>query len=86
MDVKTSIRLFELVQEFIPDKLKAKEFVTKLEEAVDGKFNAHKETIASKTDVAQLESKLSKTIYIVGLIQFLAIVGSVLAIVNFMLK
>lgn len=86
MSVHTNIRLFELVQEFIPDKKKAKEFVSRLEETVNMKFNSYKETAATKMDLAQLESKLSKTIYIVGLIQFLAIVGSVLAIVNFMLK
>ena len=34
---------------------------------------------------ATVESKLSKTIYLVGLVQFLAIVGSVLAIVTSML-
>lgn len=32
------------------------------------------------------QSSLTKTIYIVGLVQFLAIIGSVLAIFNFMLK
>jgi len=41
--------------------------------------------LASKADLATVESKLSKTIYLVGLVQFLAIVGSVLAIVTFML-
>lgn len=45
-----------------------------------------KKTLASKTDWTQPESILSKTVYIVGFVQFLAIVGSVLAIVNFMLK
>jgi hypothetical protein len=46
-----------------------------------------------KTDLAEMEKsiekvtkKITKSIYIVGLIQFLAIVGSVLAIVSFMLK
>ncbi|QAA82810.1 hypothetical protein EI546_14280 [Aequorivita sp. H23M31] len=86
MNGQTSIRLFELVQEFIPDKRKAKEFVSRLEETVDLKFDSIKETMATKTDIAQLEFKLGRAIYIVGLIQFLAIVGSVSAIVNFMLK
>lgn len=36
--------------------------------------------------VKNVEATLTRQIYIVGLIQFLAIVGSVLAIVNFMLK
>ena len=33
-----------------------------------------------------VRNDLSKSIYIAGLVQFMAIVGSVLAIVNFMLK
>jgi hypothetical protein len=41
---------------------------------------------ATKQDLAEIKSELSKTIYIVGLIQFITIVGSVLAIVTFMLK
>ena len=41
--------------------------------------------LASKADLAMMEAKLSKTIYLVGLVQFLAIVGSVLAIITFML-
>lgn len=36
--------------------------------------------------IKNAQSSLTRQIYIVGLIQFLAIVGSVLAIVNFMLK
>lgn len=43
-------------------------------------------SLALKTDLSEMESKITKTIYIVGLIQFLSIIGSVLAIINFMLK
>lgn len=46
-----------------------------------------------KTDLAEMEKsiekatkKIIKTIYIVGLIQYITIVGSILAILNFMLK
>lgn len=40
------------------------------------------EVLATKEDIANMQ----KTIYIVGLIQFLAIIGSVIGIVNFMIK
>jgi len=40
----------------------------------------------TRQDVADIKSELSRTIYIVGLIQFITIVGSVLAIVTFMLN
>ena len=48
-----------------------------------------KDNLASKKDLAEMETRierrmsdLNKSIYIVGVIQFIAIVGSVLAIVN----
>jgi hypothetical protein len=41
-----------------------------------------KEILATKEDI----SNMQKTIYVVGLIQFLAIIGSVVGIVNFMIK
>ena len=44
MTVSQSLRLYELTLEFIKDKDKAKEYVTKLEEVVDGK-------VGDKTDI-----------------------------------
>jgi len=46
------------------------------------KINRKNDTFLVKED----KIELIKTIYIVGLVQFLAIVGSVLMILNFMLK
>lgn len=86
MKAEVSLKLFEISQEFIKDKAKAKEFVSKIEQTIDDKFNDKKDSLVSKEDLAKTESNLLKTIYIVGLVQFLAIVGSVLAIINFMLK
>lgn len=86
MNAATSLKLFDISLEFIKDKNKAREFVSKIEETIDQKFESEKTVLASKIDLAIMETKITKTIYIVGLIQFLAIVGSVLAIVSFMLK
>lgn len=86
MNAATSLKLFDLTLEFIKDKHKAREFVSKIEETIDQKFESEKRFSASKSDLSEMETKITKTIYIVSLIQFLAIVGSVLAIVNFMLK
>lgn len=93
MNATTSLKLFDISLEFIKDKNKASEFVSKIEETIDQKFESEKRVLASKTDLAEMETRIekrmsdiNKTIYIVGLIQFLAIVGSVLAIVNFMIK
>jgi vacuolar-type H+-ATPase subunit D/Vma8 len=93
MNATTSLKLFDISLEFIKDKDKAREFVSKIEETIDQKFESEKRVLASKTDLAEMEtriekrmSEINKTIYLVGLIQFLAIVGSVLAIITFMLK
>ncbi len=85
MNSTTSFELLAITEEFIPDKNKAKAFVQKIEQTIEGTVKAHAMKLASKTDLAILESKLSRTFYLVGLVQFLAIVGSVLAIVSFML-
>ena len=42
------------------------------------------ETLVTKQDLADLRSELLKTIYLVFLGQLLAIIGSVVAIVNLM--
>ncbi|TAH02430.1 MAG: hypothetical protein EAZ15_05110 [Sphingobacteriales bacterium] len=93
MNATISLKLFDITQEFIKDKDKAREFVAKIEETIDNKFNTEKSNLVSKLDLAEMETRvekrmsdINKTIYIVGLIQFIAIVGSVLAIVNFMIK
>lgn len=86
MTAEISLKLYNLSFEFIKDKVKAQEFVSKLEETIDNKFEEKSKILATKQDLYEIKSDLLKSIYIIGLIQFLAIVGSVLAIVNFMLK
>lgn len=41
---------------------------------------------STKQDVAEAKAELTKTIYVVVLVQFLAIVSSVIAIVSFLKK
>ena len=43
-----------------------------------------KDSLASKQDLSDLRSDLLRTIYLVGVIQLLGIIGSVIAIVRFM--
>ncbi len=86
MNASISLKLFDISQEFIKDKEKAREFVAKIEKTIDDKFNAEKLVLTSKIDLLKMETRIKKNIYLVGLIQFIAIVGSVLAIVSFMIK
>ena len=81
MNATTSFELLALTEEFIPDKDKAKAFVQKIDALMDSKFEKQRHVFLTKEDKVDL----MRTIYLVGLVQFLAIVGSVLAIVTFML-
>jgi uncharacterized protein YegJ (DUF2314 family) len=144
MKSETSLKLFELTQEFIPNKKQAGLFVQRIEETIDDKMEQRHEHLSTKTDLAALQlevrdqkvelmevisqqkvelmgvindqkaelmgvvinqktelkddiatlrlevrdqkTDLIRSIYLVGLVQFLAIVGSVLAIVTLILK
>jgi hypothetical protein len=57
-----------------------------IESKVEKSMDQQQRNLATKQDLAELETKLTKAIFINGLIQFLAIVGSVLAILNFVKK
>ena len=155
MKSETSLKLFELTQEFIPNKKQAGLFVQRIEETIDDKMEQRHEHLSPKTDLAALQlevrdqkvelmevisqqkvelmgvindqkaelmgvindqkaelmgvvinqktelkddiatlrlevrdqkADLIRSIYLVGLVQFLAIVGSLLAIFTLMLK
>lgn len=63
-----------------------KELVTFVKSEVKAEFDNRREILTTKEDLANVRADLMRSIYIVGLVQFLAIVGSVLTIFNFMLK
>ena len=53
----------------------------KIEQTIDSKFEKQQQLFLTKQDKVDI----MRTIYLVGLVQFLAIAGSVFAIVTFML-
>ena len=88
----TEIQLFQILKSKLGEK-EAEELVSYVKTEVKAEFDNRKELIASKEDIyllkediANVKAELMKSIYVVGLIQFLAIIGSVLAIMNFMIK
>lgn len=88
----TEIQLFQILKMKLGER-EAEELVSFVKEEVKSEFNNKRETLATKEDIAntkeyilQVKSELSKSIYLVGLIQFLAIVGAVIGIINFMMK
>lgn len=60
----------------------AEEVIECIESKVEKSLEHNQRNLATKQDLAELETRLTKAIVINGLIQFLAIGGSVLAILN----
>lgn len=97
--IVSDIQLYELLKAKIGDK-EADAFVQILEHRVDKQFEdkaqifkddirSLKEYIdkvfATKEDLARIEVKLVRSIYIVGLIQYLAMLASLIAIIKFLM-
>ncbi len=75
------ITLYQIAKEKFGEA-KATEFVSALKDSVDAKFKEKESVFLTKED----KIDIMRSIYIVGIVQFLAIVSSVLVIVNFRLK
>ncbi|RYE26765.1 MAG: hypothetical protein EOP42_20280 [Sphingobacteriaceae bacterium] len=56
MTVSQLLRLYELTLKFIPDKDKAKEYVSRIEETVDQKFTEKERILATKSDIIILQN------------------------------
>jgi hypothetical protein len=79
--IVSEIKLFELLKAKIGEK-EAEAFVEILESKVDHRFEEAKEVLATKQNLADLEVRLTRTIYTVGVVQYLAILASVIAIIK----
>ena len=67
--------------------------LSEIDDRQNQKFDLSKELFLTQKDkvdlidrVQSVEKSIIKTVYVVGLVQFLAIVASVLAIINFIIK
>ena len=77
----SEIQLYNALKTKLGDN-EAQQLVDFVKSEVTSEFDNRKDTFLNKED----KIDIMKSIYIVGIVQFLAIVGSVLAIMNFMLK
>ncbi len=77
----SEIQLYNALKTRLGDT-EAQQLVDFVKSEVTTEFNNRKDTFLNKED----KIDIMRSIYIVGIVQFLAIVGSVLAIMNFMLK
>ena len=82
--IVSEIKLFELLKARIGEK-EAEAFVEILETKVDKKFEEAKATLATKEDLANAKVEIIKWMValIIGL--FIALVGSMTAIIKFMI-
>lgn len=81
----SEIRLYQILKERLGEK-EAEELVYFVSSEVKNEFYSRKEIFATKEDLGIVRSELIKSIYFVGLIQFLFIAGAMVGIVNFMIK
>jgi hypothetical protein len=79
--IVSELQLYELLKAKIGER-EAGDFVELLDKKVDQKFEDKKGWLVNKQDLSDLRAEISRTIYLVSLGQLLAIVGSVVAIVN----
>ena len=79
--IVSEIQLYELLKARMGER-EAGAFVELLDKKVDQKFEEKLAWLANKQDLGDLRAELSRTIYLVSIGQLLAIVASVVAIVN----
>ena len=77
----SEIQLYNALKTKLGDA-EAQQLVDFVKSEVTSEFNNRKDTFLNKDDKVDI----MRSIYIVGIVQFIAIVGSVLAIMNFILK
>ena len=92
----SEIQLYQLLKSKIGET-EAEQLVSFVKGEVESQFLNKQNGLAIKgdldreishlrEDMMNMKAELLKSVYVVGLIQFLAIVGSVVTIANFMLK
>lgn len=77
----TEIQLFNILKNKLGET-EAQSLVEYVQKQVEDEIEVRKDIFLTKDDKVDI----MRTIYLVGVVQFLAIVGSVILIVNFMLK
>ena len=77
----SEIQLYNALKTRLGDS-EAQQLVDFVKSEVSSEFNNRKDTFLIKED----KIDIMRSIYIVGIVQFLAIIGSVIGILSFMLK
>jgi hypothetical protein len=78
----SEIKLYNILRTKVGDE-QAQSLVEFVQNSVKDEFDNRKEVFATKEDLSNLRADLLKTIYLVGMVQLIGIIGSVIAIVKF---
>jgi hypothetical protein len=80
----SNIRLYQILKERLGEK--EAELGCLVNTEIKNEFDSRKKIFATKEDSGIVKTELIKSIYFIGLIQFLAITGAMIGIVNFTIK
>ena len=81
----SNIRLYQILKERLGEK-EAGELAWLVTTEIKNEFDGRKKTFATKQDSGIVKTELIKSIYFIGLIQFLAITEAMIGIVNLIIK
>ena len=81
----SNIRLYQILKERLGEKEVGK-LACLVSTEIKNEFDNRKKIFATKEDSGIVKTELIKSIYFIGLIQFLAITGAMIGIVNFTIK
>lgn len=76
--------MYELIKETGLPEAKAEALVEEIEKLVNGRFNDRKEHLATKEDVANAKTDMTRSIYVASITQILSILGGVFGILKLM--
>jgi len=83
--IVSEIQLFQILKSKLGDK-GADELVSFVRSEIKTEFDSRKEILSTKQYLWNVKNDLMRSIYVIGLIQFLAITGSILTIINITIK
>ena len=81
----SNIRLHQIPKGLLGEK-EAGKLACLVSTEIKKQFDSGKEIFATKKDLGIVKTELIKSIYFIGLTQFLAITGAMTGIVNFIIK
>ncbi|MDR0792492.1 MAG: hypothetical protein LBE82_04225 [Chitinophagaceae bacterium] len=86
MTVSQSLNLYNISLRYFKNEADAKSFVSEIEVIIDNKFDNKKDTLATKTDLADLKAEIIKWMFIFWVGQIAILAGIIFAMLNLYFK